>query len=507
MLDPSQMSGIPRPDPQVPAATITVRLIRGALTNRITGSPVELFIPSQPDQPARVEQSDAEGRATFAGLAAATYQARATSDGQTLVSQPIAVQPRPAPGIRVMLVFAKSAAEQQKELGTPDGKARVDTQAAAGTLLFKAVDDGGKPLAGLSAQLVFASRDTEKVESLPAQTTTADGTIHFSGLTASPDRAYMLSVQRDGADQRSVPFQLDSSHGSVLALTVHSVSKNLNALHFGPGSHFIFEPQDDNVQVIENLVLENPTPQPIDPGPAGLRIPLAFGAMSAQTMPGAPANLTIDSSAADEDHPPALLWKGPIPTGQSMLSTGFILKHRGTLSFRQQITLKLEGLRIGVLKLPDLKIDGVTDSEDRKLNGRGFVVASAIVPGIGAPVELTLSGLPADFYVFRIIAALGALGIALSFLRLSIGTSDDSGDEDALGQARQRLMAKREELIGELLQLEQTAGPPPAAKPPGKSAGKGKAKSAAQLRGELEEIYRKLDESEAKEPSLAKADG
>ncbi|MGZ3407650.1 MAG: hypothetical protein ACXVAN_14470, partial [Polyangia bacterium] len=37
MIDPSKMSGIPRPDPQVPANTITVRLIRGELSNRMAG--------------------------------------------------------------------------------------------------------------------------------------------------------------------------------------------------------------------------------------------------------------------------------------------------------------------------------------------------------------------------------------------------------------------------------------------------------------------------------------
>ena len=42
MIDPSKMSGIPRPDPQVPEGTITVRLIRGELSNRVVNHPVEL---------------------------------------------------------------------------------------------------------------------------------------------------------------------------------------------------------------------------------------------------------------------------------------------------------------------------------------------------------------------------------------------------------------------------------------------------------------------------------
>ena len=42
MVDPSKMSGMPRPDPQVPAGTITVRLIRGSLDKRMVGVDVTL---------------------------------------------------------------------------------------------------------------------------------------------------------------------------------------------------------------------------------------------------------------------------------------------------------------------------------------------------------------------------------------------------------------------------------------------------------------------------------
>ena len=62
MLDPSQMSGIPRPDPQVPPATVTVRLIRGELSNRIVDAAVEL-VP-QGGAAARSEKTNAEGEGT-----------------------------------------------------------------------------------------------------------------------------------------------------------------------------------------------------------------------------------------------------------------------------------------------------------------------------------------------------------------------------------------------------------------------------------------------------------
>src|SRR5262249_26626889 len=112
----------------------------------------------------------------------AIYQAQATVDETTLTSQPIEVAPAPNPGIRVMLVFPKSAAEEQKELGKPDGKARIDLNAPAGTLLFKALDAAGQPLAGLRVVLLKATRDSDKVENVGQKMTAADGTVRYTDL-------------------------------------------------------------------------------------------------------------------------------------------------------------------------------------------------------------------------------------------------------------------------------------------------------------------------------------
>jgi hypothetical protein len=494
MLDPSQMSGIPRPDPQVPTGTVTVRLIRGDLANRVVDAPVELSLQAAADQAPRVEKTSAEGRATFGGLSPAIYQARATVDGKTLSSQPIEVMPAPAPGIRVMLVFPKSLADQQKELGTPDGKARLSATAPAGDLLVKTVDAGGKPLPGLRVVLLRATRDSDKVETMAPKLSDADGSVSYSGLSTNSAEGYMISVLRDGSEQRSQPFQLSAEHGSVVALTIHNTTRDLGSLRIGQGSHAIFEPQDDMVQVMENLILVNGSPQPVDPGPTGLRIPLAEDALSAQVLPGGPAMLSIDASQSGA---PAAVWKGAIPPGQTMLSVAFVLKQRGSLTFRQVTNLRVEGLRVGVAKLPELHVDGITDAEDRKLNGRDFLVASAIVPGPGGTIEFVLSGLPTDFYILRIIAAIAALAIALCFVYLTITGGASEGAELAAQKQHQKLMNRREALLDELLRAEETEER--SAPAPAKTGGKQKLRDKAQIQAELEEVYRKLDESDGPE--------
>ena len=99
--DPRQMSGIPLPDPQLAAGTITVRVIRGQLTNNVLNHPVEL---RHGDNIVTVN-TDGDGRAQFLTLNPGAMVVAATElDGVQIDSQPFPVPGRG--GIRLMLVGA-----------------------------------------------------------------------------------------------------------------------------------------------------------------------------------------------------------------------------------------------------------------------------------------------------------------------------------------------------------------------------------------------------------------
>jgi hypothetical protein len=106
MPDPKEMSGIPRPVDDLPKGAISVRLIRGELSNNIAGHPVELHIGSD----VRTVKTDEAGRAQFNAVpAGATVKATADVDGEHLESQEF-----PAPsegGVRLMLVATDKAKE------------------------------------------------------------------------------------------------------------------------------------------------------------------------------------------------------------------------------------------------------------------------------------------------------------------------------------------------------------------------------------------------------------
>jgi hypothetical protein len=109
MPDPKQMSGIPRPDGQMTPGTVTVRLIRGDLSNNITGHPVELHVGDK----VQTVNTDDQGRAEFIGLTpGATATAVAVVDGERLESQAFPIQTQG--GVRLMLVATDKEKERQK---------------------------------------------------------------------------------------------------------------------------------------------------------------------------------------------------------------------------------------------------------------------------------------------------------------------------------------------------------------------------------------------------------
>jgi hypothetical protein len=99
MPDPKQMSGIPRPVSDLPDGSISVRVIRGAMTNNIENQVVELHFGTT----TMSAKTDDAGRAQFDKVpAGATVQAVTTVDGERLESESF---PAPAQGgIRLLLV-------------------------------------------------------------------------------------------------------------------------------------------------------------------------------------------------------------------------------------------------------------------------------------------------------------------------------------------------------------------------------------------------------------------
>ena len=121
MPDPRQMSGVPLPTADIPPGTVTVRVVRGALSNLVVDHPVEIT----GDVSASARTNDA-GRAEFSGLKpGATLRAVTTVDGERLESQTFRL---PAQGgVRLMLVASASGSPGAGTVDPQPGEGPVQT--------------------------------------------------------------------------------------------------------------------------------------------------------------------------------------------------------------------------------------------------------------------------------------------------------------------------------------------------------------------------------------------
>jgi len=114
MPDPALMHGRAIPAADLPAGTITVRVVREALSTNVVGQEVRLTVAGA----TRTATTDNQGRATFADLpSGAEVRAQATVNGENLVSEPIRI---PASGgLRVILVAGLKSAAGRSDASTP----------------------------------------------------------------------------------------------------------------------------------------------------------------------------------------------------------------------------------------------------------------------------------------------------------------------------------------------------------------------------------------------------
>jgi hypothetical protein len=123
MPDPSLIHGRAIPAPELATGTVTVRVVRENIGNNVGGQRVELTVGGE----TRNATTDAEGRAEFPGLTAgAAATAKATVDGEEMVSQPFTVPT--SGGLRVILVAGLSAVKKPR--AWPPRRSRAPSSSA-----------------------------------------------------------------------------------------------------------------------------------------------------------------------------------------------------------------------------------------------------------------------------------------------------------------------------------------------------------------------------------------
>jgi hypothetical protein len=119
--NPKDMSGMPLPVADVPAGTVSVRVIRGDFSHDIPNQPVDFTV----DGTTRTVKTGADGRALFSGIrSGADVKIVTVVDGERLESQPLTIA---GSGIRMILVATdpNAAAEARRLAASPPEKGTV----------------------------------------------------------------------------------------------------------------------------------------------------------------------------------------------------------------------------------------------------------------------------------------------------------------------------------------------------------------------------------------------
>jgi hypothetical protein len=238
MPDPSQMSGIPRPDPTVGIGAVTVRCLIGGFANPATGIEVQLEIATADGPVVRTATTDVEkGRARFEGLEefyGATMVAQATVAGQELRSQEFTLGP--SSGIALMLVATGDGSAPQPTADPHGGQGAVPMPGKPfpldgrprGTLIVGALDldrpaeQGGLgPIPDVEIKLIATAPGVVEpiVQTLK---TDANGRAQFENLdTALPEGSAIVveGVLVEGDEPtRSQSFTLgETAYAVILA--------------------------------------------------------------------------------------------------------------------------------------------------------------------------------------------------------------------------------------------------------------------------------------------------
>jgi hypothetical protein len=238
MPDPSQMSGIPRPDANLAPGTITVRCLVGGFANPAVGTKVELEITTAAGVQTREQTTVEQGRATFSGLEEFFDQsviAKATIAGQALQSQPF-VLGRQA-GVALLLVATDTGGGATPPPGHDPHGGQGDVPMPGkpfplagrprGTLVVGALDLGRGdaagigPIADVEIKLTATVPGAEPIIELVR--TDANGRALFENLDQRlpPDAQLIVSAQLEpgGEPEASEPFTLGTTAYAVVLTT------------------------------------------------------------------------------------------------------------------------------------------------------------------------------------------------------------------------------------------------------------------------------------------------
>jgi hypothetical protein len=496
MPDLRALSGRPLPVPELSSGTVRVRVSKQIPINFVPGVEVTAIVAAPSGEARkRTAKTDAEGYATFEGLATgSTFAGEATVDGERMQTQKF---PIPAQGgTRVMLIagLPKGGPPQEEgggggqgfSLGVVAGTVAPLDGTPPGTIELILLDIDGRPIPNIPVQLGQAKSDNSVA--VLRGTADAEGIVRFRDLPTGEGTGYAAVIAHQGLRLGTEAFRLPADKGVRGQIRALGRTADPSVLRVDGRSKIIFEVGEDSVQVMQQLVLANTSDKIFTPGPEGVLVPLADGFSGARAFEG---GAPIDVKDGE-----GVTFKTPVPPTRGAMAAsevrvGFVVPASGSSSVDIHQPLPF-GMRSPLILIPAATRLGVNGSGVRKLpdqkDSQGSVVnlyeLDEIAPG-GA-LQLTVTGLPALDRRARTVVGFLCLGLMAAAI---LGSRRPKEVARAAASA-EKLTERREQLFADLVAVERERK-----REPGKSNGTLETRRK-DLVGKLEGIYRELSRLE-----------
>lgn len=377
------------------------------------------------------------------------------------------------------------------QAGLPDpaqmhGRALPAGELAPGTVTVRVVREAvGNDLPGQTVTLTAG-------DATRTATTDEQGRAEFPGLPIGAEARASSTV--DGESLTSDAFVVPASGGIRLMLVAgldqaaarreadqaqaQAEPATPGSVVLGANSRILMEFQDDTLQVFYLLEVLNNAATRVDIG-GPLIIDLPRGASGAATLEGSSQQTSVSGDRVTVT--------GPFAPGITAVQLGFSLPNVGpSFEFRQvlpvaleQVTVALERVAAVSMTSPQFQSTGDVRSE----SGTTFIMGSGPSMAADSVLAVNLEGIPAHSPVPRYVAvSVAGLVLAWGAWLAFVGRPDEQ-------EARRRLVARRDTLLGDLAHLEQR-----------RRAGQETPRDTARrskIVAELEQLYGELDEAGA----------
>ena len=312
--------------------------------------------------------------------------------------------------------------------------------------------------------------------------TDENGRAEFGGVAPGTTVKAVATVDGERLESQEFPWPGDGGIRLMLVATPKGgdapppvFQPQPGNVVFGDQTRVIIDHADDGLQVYYILDIRNSARTPVNP-PSAVVINMPAGAETPTVLAGAPQAVSLGDHVAIT---------GPFASGQTEVQIAFRLSvDSGDVTFEQTFPLAVPGLALVMKKIDNISLTSpqLPDVQERAIEGDRYILAQGPALPAGAPLAITVSGLPHHSPWPRRIA----LMLAIIMLGGGFWGASRKGSPTANATRVKQLTGKREKIFNELVRLEQQrrAGSIDAAK---------YAERRPALVGQLERVYRDLD--------------